>query len=65
MPKFSSDNAEKWNPMPVNRPKLIKNITEAYPNIAEALVVESLQNAIDSSAKKIHIICDQTHKNQP
>jgi len=55
----SLESSEKWNPMPVNRPKLIKNITETYPNIAEALVVESLQNAIDSSAKKIHISCDQ------
>ena len=54
--------AHTWKPMPVNRPKLIKNITEAYPNIAEALVVESLQNAIDSSANKVHIVCDQDKK---
>ena len=67
MSKVSLSGPEKWRartwkPMPVNRPKLIKNITEAYPNIAEALVVESLQNAIDSSAKKVQIICDQDQK---
>jgi len=62
MSQVSSASSGEWHPMPVNRPKLIKNITETYQNIAEALVVESLQNAIDSSAKRIHVACDQSQK---
>ena len=62
MSEISLDNSDEWKPMPVNRPKLIKNITETYPNIAEALVVESLQNAIDAMAKQIHIMCDRNQK---
>jgi hypothetical protein len=62
MSEISFDNSDEWKSMPVNRPKLVKNITETYPDIAEALVVESLQNAIDAMAKKVHIICDQNQR---
>jgi hypothetical protein len=62
MSEVTGHELEKWNPMPVNRPKLVKNITDTYPNIAEALIVESLQNSIDSSASNVRIVCDSSQR---